>query len=198
MGEWRLVRAAARGSRRIGLRRNPFRRPVDRIETVARILAVVASVFGILLALGVAGTVHRHDLRESAGAGSRQVVAVVSTDVPSTVGYGNVAVTTPVTATWHTPDGLSHTGLVQVLPPERAGSRVPIWIDRNGLVTDPPLDASDERLRQAAAAAVTLVIVLALVAGLLYAAHRRLDTVRHAAWARGWRQVGPLWTERVD
>ncbi|GAB2794475.1 hypothetical protein GCM10027199_82860 [Amycolatopsis magusensis] len=47
--------------------------------------------------------------------------------------------TAPTQATWILPDGNRRTGLVPADKGLRAGVRIPIWIDRDGVPADPPL-----------------------------------------------------------
>jgi hypothetical protein len=194
LGGQRLSRTVGFVLRRIGALRSPFRRPVDRVENAARLVAVLAIACAMPFALSAGAAMHRHDVASSAK-DSRQVTAVTLNSVPPEIAYGAGPTTVPVPARWRAPDGTVRTGVVQVMPPERAGARLSIWIDAAGLVSTPPMSATALVMRQAVTVAVCLLGALLVVAGLLCAVHVRLDRVRYARWDRDWYRLA---VERPD
>jgi hypothetical protein len=99
-------------------------------------------------------------------------------------------------ARWTAPDGQVRTGQLIVPGGAAAGSRVMVWTDRAGQLTDPPLQhtqvvgrAEMSRVLAVAGLAVTLIL-----AGWL--GRRALDRRRLAAWDADWLATGPRWSSR--
>ncbi|HEX5406983.1 MAG TPA: hypothetical protein VFX16_32305 [Pseudonocardiaceae bacterium] len=178
--------------RRIGLRRNPFRRPVDRVELAARFVAVVLIVCTVPFALAAGSAVRQHDV---GAAGTRQVTVVTLGAVPPQLAYGNGPTTVPIRARWRTQDGTVRTGLVQVLPPEPAGARLQVWVDADGNAAQPPMSATVLAIRQTVVVAACMVGALLVLVCLLWAVRVWLDRFRFARWDREWARVV---TDRQD
>ena len=92
-------------------------------------------------------------------------------------------------ARWEAPDGRLRTGLLFPGAGAAAGSMVPVWVDRDGRLADPPLDPAQVagRARLAEGAAVgTLAVALVAVCWLV---RRALEARRMAAWDADWRRV---------
>ncbi|MBV9381324.1 MAG: hypothetical protein JOY82_08365 [Streptosporangiaceae bacterium] len=195
------IRGLRAAVRRLWPDRNPLRRATDHAE--AMLVAGLFLLFLVcapLLSLGAwhwaAAAAHRTQLEQQAA--SRQVSAVVLQNTPPAVlGVQPSSLVTSARARWVAPGGAVHTGTVPVMAGTRAGSRVPVWVGRNGQQTAPPLEPSQVTM-QAAQAAVGAPFVLALPLGGIWLAVRRvLNRRRLAAWEAGWAAFGPRWTRRT-
>lgn len=99
-------------------------------------------------------------------------------------------------ARWTGPDGSSRTGLVPVQGPAPAGTEVPVWLDADGAVVDPPVTMLDAIM----AAFFTGFGVMVggtslLVLGWLLV-RRVTSRANDRRWEREWAAVGPLWSGR--
>jgi len=100
------------------------------------------------------------------------------------------------TATWVASNGAVQTGLIPVGTGQYAGDHVSIWLDRSGVVTEPPLNVTD-----AAARAIIVGLggwfAVGLVLASVYGLVRRSMNVRtRARWDAEWQLVEPLWSNR--
>jgi hypothetical protein len=183
-----------------GLRpdRNPLRRGSDRAET-----AVLAALLAVFLA-GAPFVAHAAGhwasasaVREAQAQRARlsQATATLVRQAPIWSGYGSAdgAVTQ---ARWRAPDGQARTGEVFVTAGTLAGGTVRIWVDRAGLMANPPLtrDQVTGRTQLAAGVAVTGLAVVLAAAGWL--TRRSLDRRRLAGWDAEWLANGPRWSPR--
>lgn len=174
---------------------NPLRRPVDRLEAVIRAFALLLAGVVVMLALW-AGTAAGHRLTHAPTAGS-WVTAVVRDSVSAVPTYSGDQSMVGTTATWRMPDGTRHTGVIQVLPPEAAGTHETIWVDPAGHPAQPPLTHGQIVGSQVVVVVTCLVFGLLAVAGLWLGARWRLNAARYARWARDWARIEPQWTERL-
>ncbi len=168
---------------RSGLRRNPLRRRVDRVEVFARIVAFVLLCAAVPVALAAGAAVHRAAVERSAQ-DVIQVTATVRQNVAPGPGHGAVA-----RATWRTPGGVPHSGVIAVIPPDKIGDQTRIWVDETGHVTSPPASAAALTAQQYLIVVLFLVILALLLVGLLGGVHRWLDRIRYARWDREWRLI---------
>jgi hypothetical protein len=184
-------------TRRLGLDRNPLRRPSDKIAAcLAALLTAVFLVGAPLVSLvaarwaGPAGATGQQAARSW-----RQVPAVLLRATPPLTVAGAVFGSPLVPARWTVPDGRTRTGRIQVGTGLAAGSTVRLWVDAAGSPTGPPPRPSalvaDQVL--AAVAPVALGIVLWWLA---WAGRWVLDRRRLADWETAWAAMGPRWTER--
>jgi hypothetical protein len=186
-------------TRWIGADRNPLRRPIDRFESVVRILLVLAFLVGAPL-LGPA----THRLADVAGVAQvrrevswRQVEAVLQRPSPRQFyGYGSLA-TFWVSGRWRAPSGANRHGLVPAKSGDPAGSKVRVWVDWAGRVTNRhPMTIGMVRTRSVLlglGSVVGLALALLLLAGLT---RLLLNRRRMLYWGIEWACFGPRWSTR--
>ncbi|MCE3549932.1 hypothetical protein LWC33_00505 [Pseudonocardia sp. RS11V-5] len=180
-------------------RRLPRRR-TDRIEDVVAVLlcafGVVAMVLAGLVGAAAHGTVSARAYQEAADRTRVVATVVLPADAAATtdgVGPG----TRRATATWTAPDGTQRIDEVTVPLSAKAGSAVPVWVDRAGTPARPPIAPGAGVLVGAVAAGW-----VAVAAALLLLAAWRLAlgwTARRndAEWTRRWAEVEPEWSGRA-
>jgi len=183
-------------SRQLGWDKNPLRRPSDHLEKWLLTGLVALFVIGAPLAALVAGRLaDASALRQQHAQRTwHEVTATVLQDASTEVGpyYGWGMTVVPVR--WMTPAGAQRTGTVATELSVQAGSRLPLWVNAAGRLTDAPLTHA-QVVQRTAVAAVTAPAVLALVLVLAGAGGRLLlDRRRLAGWERAWYAVGPRWT----
>jgi hypothetical protein len=195
------ARWAASLARRLGLDANPLRRGTDRAEAWIRIGLVLAFLVGAPLAgWGAARwaesvaptTVH------ALQAGEHRVRATLLRNVPGDADYpySTTASLAWVRARWTGPGGSVRTGYVQAPYGSRAGRTVPVWLDRSGRPTEPPLAHNQAQgwiLMVVILVPVLLALLMLVVIGLLC---RILERRRLASWEQAWSAVEPQWTRR--
>lgn len=178
--------------------RNPLRRTSDRVEAAVLAMLVVAFLVGApFIALASAGwalaTGHRTEVAEQAS--WHQVAARVLKVTPEADGaYTGLS---QAQARWTAPDGKAVTGEISVQPDTVAGATVRLWTTSDGQVTGPPLQDAQVMGQAEFDAALSVVVLAALLAitGLL--ARWVLERRRLAAWDAEWRATGPRWTTRA-
>jgi hypothetical protein len=190
-GDGRLPRPA-----RLIFGRNVLRRPCDRIE--GALLLAVSAAFLTVLALAALLAGHIYNSQRAAAACLRPTVAILSEPGPK---VANATAQVQAQATWRLADGAKRSGLLTAstapaIDDARAGSTVPVWLNRSG-DPQPPPPAQDEIV----ADALTAGAVLATGAGALLAfcywlARRALDRHRLTRWQQAWAVTGPRWTSR--
>ncbi|KPI08347.1 hypothetical protein OK074_3644 [Actinobacteria bacterium OK074] len=177
-------------------RRNPLRRPSDRLEAWVVLVAWAVTVVGGVLA-GIAAT-HSvaHGLAQER-AEWRPVTARLTEAAPqpsSTSGSGSASgerVWAPVR--WTGADGSVHTGQARVALGSSKGSPVTVWTDRHGLLVTKPATRSEAEVR------ATMVGILAGVAAAAVPfaggrlARGRLERRRLDQWDAAWARFGPTW-----
>jgi hypothetical protein len=99
-----------------------------------------------------------------------------------------------VSARWKAPDGRVITGQVYVPDGTTASSKVTIWVNRAGQLTNVPMQRSQVMYRTElseglAVAALALVLIAAGCAG-----HGALDRRRLAGWDAEWLAAGSRWS----
>jgi hypothetical protein len=194
-----------RGGRLPGLVRrlrpdgNPLRRTADRVEAAVMALLIAAFLVGAPLAAFAVG--HTAAVTGSrivrAEAGWRPVAAIVLRNAAADSQPMFQASLEPrVPARWTAPDGTPRTGKIYAPAGAKAGSRVLVWTDGSGRLTDAPLRPGDVAEEIALGALLTTMAVAAVlaVAGLL--ARWVLDRRRLAGWDARWKATGPQWTGR--
>ena len=184
-------------ARALGSDHNPLRRRSDLIAAWLTPAAVVIFlVLGPLVAAGA--VVWAHSGITAARQAERRlhpVPAVLLQSVPGplmTAGGANSWLTW-APARW-TAGGQSQAGRIPAASGTKAGSTVPVWLDRAGHVQNPPLTASQARDRVITAAAAALAALAALLAGFAIAGRCVLNRRRLAAWEAAWRMTGPRWS----
>jgi hypothetical protein len=115
--------------------------------------------------------------------GWRQVSAVLLADEPTwTDGYAS-----SVPVRWMAPGGVQHTGQFLAASGAKAGTRITVWTNASGHLTETPMSPR-QALTQAVFAAALAVPIWALTllcAGML--CHHIIDRRRLAAWETDWR-----------
>lgn len=189
-----------RMNRWLGADGNPLRRPTDRMESVVRVLLVLAFLIAGPLIAGLAG--HLTDtsgLRQVRHEQSwHQVSAVLLRSAPHPYyAYGSMT-TYWIPGRWRTPSGRFEVADVPTVAGARAGSVVRFWVDRAGHATGRlPLTRDLVTLRTAAAFMITLIvfgIALLIISGFV---RYLLDRRRLAIWGIEWAAFGPRWTTRL-
>jgi hypothetical protein len=186
-------------TRRLGYHRNPLTRRSDLIE--AWLLPAVIAVFLALspLAADAASMWVRADnaAAHRAQMSWHRVTAVLVQAAPGPVMSDNGANTWVAwTAARWTADGRSQLGNVPAAAGTRAGSTVPVWLDRAGNPRLPPLTADQARGRVIDMASVAIAALAVLLAGMALFGRWVLDRRRLASWETAWLSVGPQWSGR--
>jgi hypothetical protein len=186
-------------ARRLGLDRNPLRRGTDRVEAWIRIVLVLAFLIGAPVvfwgAARWAGSV-APTAAHAQQAGEHRVPVTLLQGMPSAADSFTVVSLGWVKARWTVPGGSVRTGYVEVPAGSRAGSTVPVWLDRSGRPTEPPWPPGQARswtVMIAALAPIVLALLLLAIMGILV---HILQRQRLASWQRAWSAVGPQWTRR--
>lgn len=183
------------------LDRNPLRRPSDRVETVVLVLLAitflaVAPFTGQAVGAWARGMAHRDQIEQEAS--YRQVPAVVLKATSEALGVGGyTAFQSEAQARWTAPNGKVLTSQIPVAPGTADGTTVRVWVNHDGQLTDPPLQASKVTGQGAVAEGLSVVALGVFLMGLGGLIHRALDKRRMAAWDEDWRTAGPRWTTRA-
>jgi hypothetical protein len=187
-------------ARALGSDHNPLRRRYDLIAAWLTPAAIaVFLVLGPLVAAGAIAVAHggiaaaRQD-----GRALHRVPAVLLQAVPGPLmtAEGANSWLTWAQARWIV-DGQPQAGRIPATSGTRAGSTVPVWLDRAGHVQAPPLTAAQARDRVITAAAAALAALAVLLAGLGIAGRCVLNRRRLAAWEAAWRLTGPRWSHQA-
>lgn len=173
------------------LSRNPLMRPVDRVEGVLFVFAVLLIVAAVPFAFAF-GSVSYATQRAAAVAATAErypSTAVLLADAPRAAvpaeGYP-ASETATVKAVWQLPDGSERTGTVSADRGAMAGDRVPIWLDRGGDAVAPPPKPSDAVVVGITVAFVGWLTFAALVTGGFAATRVLLERHRRRWWEREW------------
>jgi hypothetical protein len=195
-----LPRRIASVTRRVGVGRHVLRRPVDRLEHIVVLAALVLVCAAVPLALVVSMTVNRHSqvLSVTETAQRTRGTATLLVSVPLSIQLDGSDSDVRAAARWRTPTGVTRVGYVSVAPGTNAGQPISIWLDRSGQSVDQPLSADQARWQGVLAGVFTMVGVVALLTSMVVAVRKGLDRARLAEWAVEWRRVEPRWTRRTD
>ncbi|WP_144748571.1 Rv1733c family protein [Amycolatopsis acidicola] len=166
---------------------NPLTGRWDRFEMGLVIVAVALALGMVPVALSIGSAVRAQTAAQAAEEQASRVpsTAVLLTDVPQ-------ADTSPATrvhtaeATWQLPDGQSRTGRVSADAGTRAGTRVPIWLDRAGNAVARPRSTGDALGTGIGVGMYSWVASVALLIVLCWVARMLLNRRRHADLAREW------------
>jgi hypothetical protein len=186
-------------ARALGSDHNPLRRRYDLIAAWLTPAAIaIFLVLGPLVAAGAIALAHSGiTAARQAGRALHPVPAVVQQAVPGPLmaagGTNSWLTWTPARWTAH---GRTQAGRIPATSGTRAGSTVPVWLDRAGHVRTPPLTASQARDRVITAAAAALAALAVVLAGLGLAGRCVLNRRRLAAWEAAWRLTGPRWSHQ--
>ncbi len=188
----------ARLSRRLGLDRNPLRRPTDRVETW--ILAGLLAAFLIgapVAATAAAAAEHAAGVRALRAQQAWRHVPAVLMQSAGSDGSSMYESFGWVRAKWIAPGRKAQIGRIPVMLGKRAGSTVHIWVDRAGHAMAAPLTRSQITRGMVGAAVFApfgLAVLLLAMAGLT---HRLFSRRRLAGWATAWAAVEPQWSRRT-
>lgn len=195
--QW-LPRHIASVTRRVGVGPHVLRRPVDHLEHIVVLAALVLVFAAIPLAIMVSTTVNRHSQAESVTemADSTRGTATLLATVPVTMQLDGTASTVRAAARWRTPTGAVRVGDVPAAPGTVAGQPIGIWLDSSGHQVDQPLTSDEARWQGVMAGVFTMAAVIALLAMVVVIIRGRLNRARLSDWAAEWRRVEPRWTQR--
>ncbi|MGC9543423.1 Rv1733c family protein [Streptomyces sp. UG1] len=174
-------------------RRNPLRRRSDVIEAwvvlCGWLLALVGAVFGGLTA---ADAVVRS--AEQQRAESHQVTAVLVKDAEDP-GPTRVATDHLVWATvrWTDQDGAVRTDEARVPPKTKAGGKVEVWADRNGILPKAPLSEAEILMHSVAGGILAGAATASLALGSAWVVRLALERRRLEQWAAEWERLDTPW-----
>ncbi|MGA5895866.1 hypothetical protein [Streptomyces venetus] len=170
-------------------RRNALRRRVDVVEAWVVLAGwLLALVGGALVGLLAAGAVETAVERQRAE--RRQVSAVVVEDAPGPSParaasdyrvWGKVR--------WTAPDGSTHREQARVPPRAPAGSTTPVWVNRSGDITAPPVSEVEAWLHTAVGGGLAGVVAGGVVLGAVWLTRLSLDRRRMAQWDAEWERL---------
>lgn len=175
-----------------------LRRPVDRLEHIVVLAALVLVFAAIPLAIMVSTTVNRHSqaLSVTEMADSTRGTATLLTTVPVTMQLDGTASIVRAAARWRTPAGTVRVGYVPAAPGSVAGQVIAVWLDNSGHQVDQPLTSDEARWQGVMAGVFTMAAAIALLTLVVVIVRGRLNRARLSGWAAEWRRVEPQWTER--
>ncbi|MEW2503730.1 hypothetical protein AB0878_24990 [Amycolatopsis sp. NPDC047767] len=179
---WWHVLVPARGS---------VARTSDRLQAGLVLMVLLAALAAVPFSAAAGSSVYASQQAVSARelADYAPVTATLLADGPpvSVSGRSGAAGSpVPTDATWHSADGVRHVGKVDAIEGSHRGDTVPIWVDRAGVVVDPPLSAAAAVVNAVAAAAGLLFagwLGLALLYGIAVFA---LNRHRMGKWQQEW------------
>jgi hypothetical protein len=182
--------------RRFMLGSGPLKRGSDRLQVVVRLLLLAVLLMGIPVALAVGTAAHSRIAAEAtAQVASRFRVTARLTENALLSPDGNSG---SASATWAAPSGTRRDGVLPVAVTARKGAAVPVWVDRSGRRTAPPLDRSAAMAGAVGYTLGTLGGIWLAAAGAYLLVRRMIDRHRLRAWAAEWAAVGPVWTRTVS
>jgi hypothetical protein len=200
---------AGRAFRRVGLGRNPLRRPIDRLEAWITLVLALALVLAVPGAAWRAGHIaYATGLRTERVERANRLLAdaVLTAEPPSGAEHAQrVVVPSPAatgsarvraTAQWTAADGTSRSGPVMVGVRWHPGTRVQLWVNRQGDLADPPQQRIQTVVDAMAVAALTGTGVAGLVMVMRALVRRALDARRMAQWEAAWWRFEPRWSGR--
>jgi len=183
MNDYTWVTRPGRLVRYVG--RNPLVRPSDRLEAWTVLIAVVVAILTIPFAAAIGTALHDQQVQLSVSqvAGRHTVAATVIADGALDAQPGGARFGTPIRWSVGT---TSHTGWLNGTDQLQAGDTATVWVDDHGNQVGPPLSREQASIVAVGTAALTWLVVVAV----LYAAVRvfrwRLDLIRSAEWSREW------------
>ncbi|MFJ6690705.1 hypothetical protein [Streptomyces sp. NPDC091294] len=181
-------------------RRNPLRRPSDRLGawvSLGLVLAVLVAAPAAMWGVGDSAYRHYRSTAEHEARSREHRPAVLTHDAPRHPEPGSDEAKKaryPVPVRYTGPDGVSRTGTTEVQPGLAADSTVLVWVDAQGRITEPPLTA--EQIRSRTMGWAILAFLGVVLAGL--AAHAATGLVLRrrnlAGWDAAWADTAPRWS----
>ena len=165
---------------------NPLRRRSDRAEAGMVALLIGAFLLGAPLIAIITWRLTLTSIFTTTNAihdGWRQVSAVLLTDEPDwTGGYGS-----SVPVRWQGPNGVPHTGQTLANPGAKAGTRVTVWTNASGHLSDTPMSRRQATTQADLAAGLAVPVWALILLSTGMTGHYLLDRRRLAAWETHWR-----------
>ncbi|CAM5612749.1 Proline rich protein membrane protein OS=Streptomyces tendae OX=1932 GN=GUR47_31130 PE=4 SV=1 [Streptomyces tendae] len=181
-------------------RRNPLRRPSDRLGawlSLGIVLAVLVAAPAAMFGVGDSAYRHYRNTAEHEARSRDQRPAVLTHDAPRHPEPGSDEARKaryPVPVRYTGPDGVSRTVTTEVAPGLAADSTVLVWVDAQGRITGPPL--TTEQIRSRTMGWAILAFLGVVLTGL--AAHAATGLVLHrrnlAQWDAAWANTAPRWS----
>lgn len=168
--------------------RNPLVRRSDRIQSTVKTTVITLMILMLPVAawLGMS-TLAEGQSRVAAQESSVHQVTATTTAVadmaPVLQGEVGSVTSTTVDATWSY-DGLDHQGQVSLAAGSPSGTRLPIWVDRDGDPTAPPATGADAVVTALFTGFGSIFAAASILLGTYFAVRFRLDTQRRADWDR--------------
>ncbi|OUC81172.1 Rv1733c family protein [Streptomyces swartbergensis] len=170
-------------------RRNALKRRIDVVEAWVVLAGwVLALLGGVAAGLMAAGAVERAAERQRAE--TRQVSAVAVEDAPGP-SPARAASDHRVWAKvrWTAPDGSTHTDEARVPPRTPAGSTLPVWVNRNGDITTPPVSEGEAWLHTTMGGGLAGALAGGVVLSAAWLTRLSLDRRRMAQWDAEWERI---------
>lgn len=186
----RAVRSVGRALvRRLGLERNPLRRPSDRIEAGARVAALLVCMAAIPAAVEVGALTHAHLVATAADQAATRDRQSGTVQSDPEILAGRAAVVATARVVWTSATGSTHEATIGVPAGSHRGDRITVWTTRGDVPTASPLSVRDAVALAGLAAVGLLLAVAGSTLLLLNALRWALDRGRYRAWATGWTQL---------
>ncbi|GHH25365.1 Rv1733c family protein [Streptomyces lanatus] len=181
-------------------RHNPLRRRSDRLQGwIALGLLLLVPFLGLVATFAIGDVAYRHYVMTAAHQKQTRhlTTAVLTHDAPRHPEPGSEEAKKtryPATVRFTDPQGRTRTAKTDVLPGLTADSKVEVWVDTDGALTDPPMTAEQIRSRTMGWALLAfLTVALAGTAAYGTAAHV-LHRHNMAEWESKWAETAPRWT----
>ncbi|POM26672.1 hypothetical protein BTM25_10760 [Actinomadura rubteroloni] len=182
-----MITVSGRLRRRLGIGRNPLRRPVDRVQrAVGAALLLAFLIAAPVVAVRLAAPGYGDGVRaEHAEAVARHRVDARVERIDERPKAGTSFVFTYAVLAWARPDGTVHRDTTQAWAGAKRGERRSVWVDEAGRLAPAPRDHA-----RTAGVAVLTGAAGALAAGLAPLAaylvvRRRCDRRRRDLWDAG-------------
>jgi hypothetical protein len=170
-------------------RRNALKRRIDVVEAWVVLAGwVFALLGGVGAGLMAAGAVERAVERQRAE--TRQVSAVTVEDAPGP-SPARAASDHRVWAEvrWTAPDGSTQTDEARVPPRTPAGTPIPVWVNRSGDITAPPVSEGEAWLHTTMGGGLAGALASGVVLSAAWLTRLSLDRRRAAQWDAEWKRI---------
>lgn len=167
--------------------RNPLVRRSDRVQSTIKTTVFTLMILMLPVAAWIGmSTLATGQSRVAAQESSVHQVTATTVDadtVPVLQGEVGSVTSTSVDATWSY-DGVDQQGQVSVPAGSPSGTQLPIWVNRDGDPTAPPLTGADAVVTALFTGFGSLFAAASILVGTYFAVRFRLDTQRQADWDR--------------